>query len=57
MEQYSKLSTKELIHLKSYLELDDVKFKKELEMINQELIIRSVDFCKPISDVLQLERV
>ena len=57
MEQYSKLSTKELIYLKSYLELDDVKFKKELEMINQELIIRSVDFCKPISDVLQLERV
>ena len=57
MEQYSKLPTKELLYLKSYLELDSVKFKKELELINQELIIRSVDYCKPISDILQLETV
>lgn len=49
-----KISTKELKLYLEYLLLDENRFSEEISEINQELIIRKLDYCKPLSDVLSL---
>ena len=52
MKDYSTISSKELINLKEELSLAPVKFEKEIEAIEQELIIRTIPECRPLSDIL-----
>lgn len=50
---YARMSTKELKDLKSYLELDKEKFKKELEDISEELLLRTLPYCRPVIDLIR----
>lgn len=47
-----RISTKELLVYKDFLDLDPVKFSKEIEDIEQELLIRELDYCKPVIDLV-----
>ena len=50
----SRVSTNELVVYKEYLELDPIKFQKEIEDIEQELQIRKLEYCKPLSDLINI---
>jgi hypothetical protein len=47
-----QIPTKELMIYKEFLDLDPIKFKQEIEDIEQELLIRELDFCKPVLDLI-----
>ena len=53
MANFSKITTSELINLKEDLNLRPQEFKKEIEEIEQELIIRELPECRPLCDILE----
>lgn len=54
---HKEYSTNELTILKSYLEIDKIKFKKELTDINNELIVRSIFPDKKTKETRLIERL
>ncbi len=53
---YKTINTQELQNLRSFLELDPEKFKAELTEVDQELTVRSLPECRPLSDRLNIVR-
>lgn len=48
----TRITEIELIQYKSFLELDPIRFEEEIFEIEQELLVRTLEYCKPVVDLV-----